>query len=202
MRGAANTVYESHEYDQLVRRGFRPYSDGHQRMYLSAIERIKNDIADPRSERPNGARIFEAGFGIGFGLTKMQGAGIIERYFGVEPNLASFNYTKGLSVPGDITLTNEAFSQAVADRITVGAHARFDEAFCIEVIEHVPMDLHLQFLIALRQMAPRLWFSSPCKTKSREGVRNVKEWQTLLRQAKFTTVKVNRDNWTYLYECK
>lgn len=200
---ANNTPYESKEYDRLVQRRFQPYSIGHQRMYTKAIERIQKDIADPRAERPNGVRVFEAGFGIGFGLTKMVEAGILRSYTGCEPNTPSYSYTSslltGFKVPY-VNLYNDSFDQSMVNGLT--AHGQFDEAFCIEVIEHVPMDFHLEFLIALRQMAPRLWFSSPCSTKSKEGVRTSKEWATLLRQARFETVTIDTSEWTYLYECR
>lgn len=203
----ANTPYESTEYDRLVKRKFKPYSLGHQRMYTKAIERIHAEL--PRTEVAEArARIFEAGFGIGFGLQKMVEAGIVESYTGCEPNRASYDYTAGI-VAGlkpleRIHIYNESFGQVLADRMAEHGFEQypFDEAFCIEVIEHVPMDQHLEFLIALRQMAPRLWFSSPDKTKSREGVRTIKEWTTLLKQARFEKVDVDVSEWTYLYECR
>lgn len=189
----ANKVYESKEYDRLVGRRFKAYSLGHQKMYTKAIDQIK----------PGTSRVFEAGFGIGFGLVKMVEAGILERYLGCEPNQKSFDYVRAMTFsPADIVLMHEPFSQVMADRVTVKVGSRFDEAFCIEVIEHVPMDQHLEFLIALRQMAPRLWFSSPDKNKSKEGVRTIKEWTTMLRQARFETVEVDTSEWTYLYQCR
>lgn len=200
-----NEVYESKEFDRLVGRGFRDYSVGHQRMYTTAIERIKADHEGP-------VNIFEAGFGIGFGISKMLEANIINQYAGVEPNKKAYEHValrntypsghQGMGMANDprFMLANCEFNQAFADDLS--RMAMYDEAFCIEVIEHVPMHLHLQFLIALRQMAPRLWFSSPDKKKSREGVRTTAEWTTLLRQANFKTVTVDQSNWTYLYECR
>ncbi len=197
MTRPVNEVYESKEYERLVKRGFKPYSLGHQRMYANAIDRIK-------AERPDGVRIFEAGFGIGFGLQKMVEAGIVKSYTGCEPDQPSYDYTAGqvagLKPLHHIDIYHDSFDQTMANGLT--AHGQYDEAFCIEVIEHVPMDQHLEFLIALRQMAPRLWFSSPDKNKSKEGVRTVKEWTTLLKQARFESIDVDVSEWTYLYECR
>lgn len=186
--------YESKEYDRLKRRGFKPYSQGHQNMYNLAIEQIGKP-----------SRIFEAGFGIGFGIQKMLEAGVVKSYSGCEPNTASFLYVQNelklaSEVAPFVTLYQDVFDTVMAEGLT--AHGRFDDAFCIEVIEHVPMTQHLQFLIDLRRMAPRLWFSSPDKDKSKEGVRTTREWKTLLKQAKFDVVKVDQSNWTYLYICK
>lgn len=196
----ANTPYESHEYDRLVGRKFKPYSVGHQRMYTKAIAHIVEDIYRTTDK----VSVFEAGFGIGFGIQKMVEAGILKSYTGCEPNRASYEYTAGL-IAGlrplqHVRLYHDSFDQSMATGLT--SHGQFNECFCIEVIEHVPMEQHLEFLIALRQMAPRLWFSSPCKTKSKEGVRSLKEWTTLLRQARFETVDVDASEWTYLYECR
>lgn len=201
---AANKVYESKEYDRLVKRGFLPYSEGHQRMYTIAIEKIRNGTGHNMP-----AVVFEAGVGIAFGLREMLYAGIIREYTGVEPNGPSFNYiTSNLGLRNDTDRTKplvhlhpDLFSQEYADKY-LDVMGMADEAFCIEVIEHVPMHLHLQFLIALRQVTHRLWFSSPDKGKSKEGVRTTKEWTTLLKQAKFNSIVVDQSNWTYLYECR
>lgn len=206
----ANQVYESKEFDRLRGRRFKDYSEGHRRMYLNAIEKIKRERGGAMP-----LDIFEAGFGIGYGIQQMDQAGIVGRYQGVEPNAKSFNYVangdtypegrRGLMFNADprFHLTQEEFGQEVADRIMMlRSQGQFHEAFCIEVIEHVPMDMHLQFLIALRQMAPRLWFSSPDKAKSKEGVRTTKDWVALLRQARFEHIDVDTSNWTYLYECR
>lgn len=196
--------YESKEFERLRRRGFKDYSLGHRNMYLNAIKAIGTK-----------ASVFEAGFGIGWGLRQMDDYGILGRYVGVEPNVESFQYVRDRNDYGDghsglgfgahpnVTLIPLGFDQMVADRILLTQDGvKFDEAFCIEVIEHIPLAQHLQFLIALRQMAPRLWFSSPDSTVSKEGVRTVKEWKALLTQAKFKVINIDVSNWTYLYECK
>jgi 2-polyprenyl-3-methyl-5-hydroxy-6-metoxy-1,4-benzoquinol methylase len=79
----------------------------------------------------------------------------------------------------------------------------FDFAFCIEVIEHVPMDDHVRFLRDLRRLSPVLFFSTPDKNKvPAEGVRTVSDWTRVIREAGFTDVSVDMSRWTYLYRCK
>lgn len=194
--------YESKEFDRLKGRNFRLYSAGHRKMYHKAIEVIGKP-----------SRIFEAGFGIGYGLQKMLAANVVQEYCGLEPNKDSYDYVAHARGPGgvpglalasrpDVELINSEFSQHVADRLTTAGVAPYDEAFCIEVIEHVPAHLHLQFLIALRQMAPRLWLSTPDSSRSKEGVRTERDWTVLMKQAQFERVEVDKSEWTYLYRCE
>jgi hypothetical protein len=154
--------YESHEYDRLKERKFRPYSRGHQVMYLQAIAELKRDFA------PGSVRVLEAGFGIGWGLGEMLKAGILKSYVPYEPNLAP----------------------------------DFDAAFCIEVIEHVPMDQHVDFLRGLHRQSPLLFLSTPDKDKKpTEGVRTKDDWVMRLIEAGFSKVDVMTKEWTYLYRC-
>lgn len=188
--------YESFEYDRLVERGFKPYSKGHRRMYESAIERMGR-IAGPR-----GARVFEAGFGIGWGLGAMLDADVLREYEGCEPNVDSFAYTAKTFADHErassLTLFNSAFRLPLS-----GGSRSFDFAVCIEVIEHVPAGGHLAFLRDLRLMAPTLFFSTPDKTRvPREGVRTYLDWLGLLAQAGFPSVECDRSNWTDLYVCQ
>lgn len=171
-------------------------------MYEKPIAKLKNGLVEPvghDGEKGRRAfRILEAGFGIGFGLMKMKEAGIIERYVGYEPNKDSFDYTTSLIREHNkavITLKNEPFHGA--DGLPA-----FDVGFCIEVIEHVPMDLQHQFLQDLRA-ASLLFFSTPCITKApREGVRTSDEWVSMLKSAGWGQVTVDKSQWTYLYECR
>ncbi len=190
MRPPANTPYESHEYRRLVERGFRPYSRGHRAMYLTAIDRLKK-LGTPVS-------IFEAGFGIGYGLDEMLAAGIVERYFGCEPNLESFRYVMQRHGHAPrIDLVEEPFASATGLR-----GAPYDAAFCIEVIEHVPMHEHEWFLRCLRDRSPRLFLSTPDSRKSSEGVRTMGDWLAILQTAGWERIDVDTSHWTYLYDCR
>jgi SAM-dependent methyltransferase len=177
MRKPPNTPYESREFEQLKRRNFKPYSAGHQAMYLEPIA----ELAGRR------LHIFEAGFGIGFGLDKMVEAGIVESYYGCEPNPDSFDYVQ---------------QRYAKDPRVKLIRAEFGVAFCIEVIEHVPMEEHTMFLARLGQLTSRLYFSTPDKDKSREGVRTKAEWLGILAAAGWRDVTVNQSHWTYLYTCR
>lgn len=189
--------YESKEYERLVGRNFKDYSLGHRRMYLKAIEAI----AAGKGE----SRVLEAGFGIGYGLKEMGLAGILESYVGYEPNFDSFNWTQAnmsgwIGIPaGRTLLLNMGFE-------VPALNPKFDDVFCIEVIEHVPESGHLDFIRNLGTvLAPEgtLWFSTPDKIKApKEGVRLTGEWVQMLHDAGFASVLVDVSEWTHLFRCE
>lgn len=192
---------DSREFDRLKQRGFKPYSVGHQQMYFTAVERMEASAKGAR------ARIFEAGFGIGFGLQHMLARDVLEAYVGVEPNKRSYQYVAqdlGLLPDTRLALINGKFDDDVVVEFATTAddpEYSFDVAFCIEVIEHVPMDDQEMFLRNLKRMAPRLFFSTPDIAKSpKEGVRTTDEWVFMLTAIGFK-VDVLTKHWTHLYEC-
>lgn len=195
---------DSREFDRLKGRKFKPYSLGHQRMYTKAIDGIK---ADKLNGSP--ADIFEAGFGIGWGLEQMLAAGVVNSYVGCEPQVDSFNYVEKTVMAQrwpraeGVWLRHEPFGSALVESMLSDGVAPFEHAFCIEVIEHVPLDDHLAFLQNLHNVAPVLWFSTPdIRTSPKEGVRTTLEWKGLLHLAGFDTVDVDSSEWTTLYHCK
>lgn len=189
---------DSREYDRLKDRGFRPYSVGHRRMYEKAIA----SMSGPQD-------IFEAGFGIGWGLDQMVAAGVAGKYYGVEPNRDSYAYVAeryALDVSANglprLFLHNTPFDDAVLDELSNDG-VEYDHAFCIEVIEHVPADGHLAFIKRLHAVAPTLWLSTPCiRRNAKEGVRPTEEWEAMLYAGGFSRVTVDRSEWTYLYKCE
>jgi hypothetical protein len=198
--------YESREYDRLVERDFKPYSRGHQVMYLQSIA----DILAERGER--NTRVLEAGFGIGWGLDKMVEANILRSYVGYEPNKDSFRYVldRYPRAAGVMHLSPGTNPSAQGEYETLllnlpfepNLDPAFDAAFCIEVIEHVAMADHVEFLKGLYAMAPRLYLSTPDKNKvPREGVRTKDDWVMRLMEAGFSKVDVMTKEWTYLYRC-
>jgi len=194
---------DSREYDRLVEREFRDYSEGHRYMYLEAIRQIEAECG--LKGRP--VDIFEAGFGIGYGLKKMLEAGIVRSYTGCEPQADSFNYTAGEAAKwaggdfGKLSLLHAPFDSSL-----VSGGQSFEHVFCVEVIEHVPLPGHSDFLEKLRSLlAPggTLWLSTPCiKRNAREGVRPTEEWEYMLHEEGFAEVVVDRSRWTYLYRCR
>lgn len=137
--------------------------------------------------------IREAGFGIGWGLDRMVEAKIIRTYSGCEPCADSFNYVKqNRGGRPNVFLSPEPFRRD---------GAVYDHVFCIEVIEHVPLDGHARFLEDLRASTGRtLWMSTPDVRKHRsEGVRTCDEWKALLHAAGFRDVTVHTEQWTVLF---
>jgi hypothetical protein len=172
---------DCNEYENLMRRRGGDYSAGHRVMYETPIRLLSG-------KRRN---ILEAGFGIGWGLEQMMKAGIVERYVGFEPNRDSFNYVASRVKEPNIELRLGGFER----------QALTDHVFCIEVIEHVPMDGHAAFLADLRASTGKtLWMSTPDVRKHPgEGVRTCDGWKTMLKAAGFSDVTLHREQWTVLF---
>lgn len=172
---------DCNEFENLRNRNFKDYSLGHRIMYEVPIRLLTGGRH----------RILEAGFGIGWGLDQMMKAGCIERYVGYEPNKDSFNYVAERIKEPNIELRKGGFERQKPT----------DHVFCIEVIEHVPMDAHARFLADLRaSTAGTLWMSTPDVRKHRsEGVRTCDEWKAMLQAADFSDVTVHREQWTVLF---
>jgi 2-polyprenyl-3-methyl-5-hydroxy-6-metoxy-1,4-benzoquinol methylase len=194
---------QSREYQALKRRGFKPYSRGHQLMYLAPLtlmERVSAHHPANRAAEPY--RILEAGFGIGWGLDQMIARGLIGRYLGFEPDSESFDYVAG-RMKGYDNLNIELVHRPFEHGIAAYADERFDHGFCIEVIEHVEAVDHLPFLQALRAaVSGTLWFSTPDRMRSNHGVRAASDWRILLHEAGFGSVTHHPDQWTDLYICQ
>jgi hypothetical protein len=193
---------DSRELDRLKERNFGDYSEGHRHMYLAAIKEI-HDATDGAGHMPHRrVSIFEAGFGIGYGIKQMLAAGIVGRYVGLEPQPDSFAYTRGELAnhpqAADLALYQAAFPAPLCDQF-----GEFEHVFCIEVIEHVPMDAHEYFLSRLWATVERggvLWFSTPCIRRApHEGVRTTEEWAALVQRVTGVAPVVDRSRWTYLY---
>ncbi len=177
---------QCNEFHALVGRSYADYSEGHQRMYTGPIELLL------------GRRwsILEIGFGIGFGLARMVEADIVSHYWGCEPCDDSFDYTeKNISRP------NQSILSACGWMETHTLAPKADYAFCIEVIEHVPMDEQTAFLASIVPHVGRnLFLSTPCQSKSKHGVRTSAEWLAVLALAGWQAVAVD-SQWTTLYIC-
>lgn len=172
---------DCNEWENLRNRRFEDYSLGHRIMYEVPIRLLTSGRH----------RIVEAGFGIGWGLDQMIKAGVIDRYVGFEPNQDSFNYVRNRINEPNIDLRRGKFERQPAA----------DHVFCIEVIEHVPMDEHARFLADLRATTGKtLWMSTPDVRKHRsEGVRSCDEWKAMLDIAGFQDVTMHQEQWTVLF---
>lgn len=173
---------DCNEYENLMRRNGGDYSAGHCVMYETPIKLLSGK---KRS-------ILDVGFGIGWGLDQMVKAGIIGNYTGFEPNADSFAYTaKRHRDRPDVELIHGPFKPT----------KKHDHVFCIEVIEHVPMEHHAGFLAALRGSTEKtLWMSTPDMRKHPgEGVRTWEGWRAMLHEAGFDNVTYHREQWTVLF---
>lgn len=173
---------DCNEYASLVRRKFADYSLGHRIMYETPIKLLTGKKRT----------IIEAGFGIGWGLDRMIEADIISDYVGCEPHPESFQYVfnRHGGRPG-IKLNHEPFGRGFG-------HA--DHVFCIEVIEHVPMERHAAFIQALRESGKTLWMSTPdVERVPSEGVRKASEWKGLLKAGGYSEVTTHKEQWTTLF---
>jgi hypothetical protein len=137
--------------------------------------------------------ILDVGFGIGWGLDQMLKAEIVGGYIGFEPNADSFKYVRGRHGGNPkVELLHGPFRRGTP---------KTDHVFCIEVIEHVPMEGQTEFLNALRaSTGTTLFLSTPDVRKHPgEGVRTCDEWQAMLQDAGFENVTVHREQWTVLF---
>lgn len=176
---------DCNEFENLKRRDFRDYSVGHQIMYEAPVQLL----------RQKKWTICEAGFGIGWGIHKMLEHDVIGQYVGYEPCAESFEYVRKNYHDGRLELHKRGFEYP---------GRKFDHVFCIEVIEHVPMDGHAGFLSDLRKTTGRtLWMSTPDVTKHKtEGVRTPEVWKRMLHEAGFADITVHREQWTVLFVCQ
>lgn len=176
---------EPSEFFHLKNRRFRNYSDGHCRMYRTAIALLAGDDVKPAS-------ILEVGAGIGYGLGLMLENELVGTYTGIEPNVESYTYLR--SVFPQVNLINETFDNAEVEPA--------DYTFCIEVIEHLD-DAQVQpFLAKLRDKTLKnLFFSTPDSSRSSHGKYTTATWVSLLRDAGFDVAACNRQ-WTTFYLCQ
>lgn len=177
---------DCNELENLKRRDFRHYSVGHQIMYETPVQLL----------RQKKRTICEAGFGIGFGIGKMIEHDVIGQYVGFEPCADAFEYVRK-------TYRDEARLE-LHNRPFEFPGRKFEHVFCIEVIEHVPMERHESFLGDLRKTTGfTLWLSTPDVTKHKtEGVRTPEAWKQMLHTAGFAEVTVHREQWTVLFVCQ
>lgn len=182
----------STEYQALLKRNYQPYSIGHRRMYLAPMMLLLDKKHD----------ILDVGFGIGWGLDEMMKAQLINRYVGYEPDRESYEYVaQRYGKTKNVKLLNAPFDEDAA----VEVEGMFDPAhvFCIEVIEHVPMDGHDDFLRLLWRTTVRkgatLWLSTPESDRFSHGVRTKDDWNERIHRAGYQNVTIHREQWTTLY---
>jgi len=176
------------ELKALKSRNGKPYSLGHQKMYLTGIEAITGN--GPCS-------VLDVGCGIGFGI----GALIARKHEGpivaTEPegDCIRFVVEKFKDTEADLTIMHSGFLEAIALEPA-------DYVFCIEVIEHIKHSDVGKFLKKLRKLTIKnLFFSTPDSSKSSHGVATDAEWEAALREVGFNVVSISQQ-WTTLFVCR
>lgn len=194
------------EFDQHVGRSGRPYSLGHRIMYETPIKLFGGS---PQ-------HILDIGFGIGYGLKRMLEEKVIASYVGFEPDEKSFRHVSnefGIGSPPlqgpSIFLIRGGFPPDDVQARVIPRNLQ--QAFLIEVIEHIPLDEHVRFLAAVRRVLPddgTLWMSTPDLAKNEHGARSVGPfraldgWLSILHRTGFRNVTVHAEQWTTLYICQ
>lgn len=178
---------ECNELNALKSRNFKDYSIGHQKMYTVPIDLLTVEKAPPLD-------IIDVGFGIGFGIEKILNAGIVKRYYGVEPCLDSYNYVKTrYGNDNRLVLEHVGWLQA-------NPPFEADYVFCIEVIEHVDEKDIPEFLKKLEAYTVKnLFLSTPNKQTSAHGIKTTSDWRLLLKAAGFEDVVYIERQWTTLF---
>jgi len=171
------------EYDNLVARGFKPYSEWHRAIYDGAFELYHHNEST--------ITILDAGCGIGYGYESMVNHRVMGVYVGVDPDKQSIDYCKQKFV-SNATFHRRGF-------MSFEEQYEFDLAFCVEVIEHVDENDRSAFLKKVVQSAKVAFISTPDVTKNAHGVYTPSRMIDLLRTGlELNAVAIPRDN-TILY---
>jgi len=188
------------EYDNLVARNFKPYSEWHRAIYDGAFELYHHN------ESP--ITMLDAGCGIGYGYESMVEHGVMGVYVGVDPDKQSIDYCKQKFInnlrrrpmPAD-DIHRSVFTTTFncGDFMSFEERYEFDIAFCVEVIEHVDEKDRSAFLKKVAQSAKVAFISTPDVTKNAHGVYTPSRMIDLLRTGlELNAVAIPRDN-TILY---
>jgi len=182
------------EYEQFIERGLKPYSVGHQRMYSAPIDLITSPV-EPTATSLKKANVLDVGCGIGVGYRMLRDAGIIGSYLGIEPDPKCVRYMKDTYPEADVI---EEFWMDVPE----GQLFVADFTFCVEVIEHVPLDDLGRFLEKLREHTRRnLFLSTPLRENSEHGLFTKDGWVAKLCASDFRVAVVDWQ-WTTFFLCE
>jgi len=173
------------EYDNLMERNFKEYSDWHRAMYDGPMEMFANHTK-PLS-------VLDVGCGIGYGCRSMRNHKIAGVYTGIDPDQKSIDYCERVLVdfPDTAFLCQDFISHDFG---------KFDLVFCIEVIEHVEESERAAFLAKVVDLADRVAFiSTPDRRQNSHACYTPQEMLRVLRvECGVHAVAIPRDN-TILY---
>lgn len=178
------------EFVALKERDGKPYSLGHQKMYLSMAEVITG----------NGeCSVLDVGCGIGYGIEVLLEKGHKGTITAIDPEIDCINYLrrekfshlpKGLSIEHG-GLLDEGF-----------VSGEFDFVFCIEVVEHLnPSEVSAFFTKLRKHTKKNLFLSTPDSRRYGHGALPAYEWERILSDSGFKTVKIEQQ-WTTLFICE
>lgn len=175
-------LVECNEVEALRKRGGKPYSKGHQAMYRTVVELLR--------EAP--ATVNEFGFGIGYGLGELLKADCVRHYWGCEPCAEAYEHTRAaVGVRPEVTLVRGGWRDVEVPEA--------DYALVIEVLEHLPPEERAPFLQRLRSTTRKaLFLSTPDAATSLHGVVTPDELLTLMASCGWRAVAVS-PQWTTFY---
>lgn len=139
------------EYDQLVSRGFKPYS----RQHIALYETIACLLSETESS------IIEIGGGIGCGYSILKEKNCFNEYLFIEPSKKCCDYVK----------ENLSIHPLNQDFMSVEISKIYDYSLCIEVIEHIgDIDLIRWFKKTMANTKIASFISTPDKRTDSHGV--------------------------------
>ena len=186
------------EYEKMLKRKGRPYSDAHRSKYRVIAELLK--------DRP--ANILEIGPGTGWGLKRLLKKNCIKKYMGIDAVKDCANYLNKKFKPHlkeKIKVIHQDWMDSSDDKIKkYFSEEKIDFILCIEVIEHNPYDLlrYLEFLKKIHRLTKKnLFYSTPDSSGDKHGKLTNEESLKLLKDAGFKYISMVEWRGTPLYVC-
>lgn len=179
------------EYEHLLSREGKQYAPMHRAMYKTIVELLR--------DKP--AKIFEVGFGIGYGLKLLLNANCVESYMGIEIEKRPYMYVKQNVEDEKTTLLNQDF---LTTDVTDYKKYNFDFALCIEVIEHLKDETEaITMLVKLNKFVyGTMFMSTPKKETDVHGKFTGKQIREMLTISGWKFVEIEWQFPHTLYICK
>lgn len=178
------------EFIALKERDWKPYSLGHRKMYLSMAEAITG----------NGeCSILDVGCGIGYGVEVLLEKGHKGTILAIDPEKDCINYLRSekfAKLPDGVSIKHGGLTD---EGLVSG---EFDFVFCIEVVEHLnPSEIESFFAKLRKRTRKNLFLSTPDSRRYGHGALPAHEWERILSDSGFKTVKIEQQ-WTTLFVCE
>jgi len=179
------------EVEAMEKRGGALYSYGHRMMYEAAAKLISNY---PRI-------LLEVGVGCGYGLEVLDRNRCVRSYLGIEPVLKDAQYLHDrYGEDNRIKIVCEEWLDVSDEDFETMLPVGADFTFCIEVLEHIPVEDWLPFCEKLCQHTNNtLFFSTPNSETNSHGVATPKVWRELMLEAGFDNCIRVEAQWTTFF---